>query len=100
MTLLADTLIVAVIESTDDLDEILINSGVITGIALALLLLTPMVIDLPILSRNGSLSAALMGPAGVFFALKGTGTPRWLKWVLFAAAYVPTVIWLVMRVAS
>ena len=36
----------------------------------------------------------------VFFALKGTATPRWLKWVLFTAAYVPTAIWLAVRIAS
>lgn len=92
VTALADILIIAVLESTDDLDEIFLTCGVISGIAIAILLLVPLAIDLP-LRRNGSFaSTTLLGPAGVFFILKGTKAPRWLKWTFFACLYIPAFL--------
>ncbi len=100
VTLLADILIIAILESTDDLDEIFLNCGVISGVAVALLLLAPIAIDIPTNSRSGVASAALLGPAGVFFVLKGTRTPRWLKWAFFAFLYVPTAFLLSLSLIS
>ena len=93
VTLLADILIIAVLESTNDLDEILLNCGVIGVIAVGLVLLAPFAIELPVRFQGGFASTALFGPAGVFFVLKGTRTPRWLKWTFFGVVYTLVALW-------
>ena len=84
----ADLAIIAVIETTDNLDEpmkaglaaLVISTGLIwvaTDVAL---------IRIPIYS------GLLMGPAGPFFALKDTRAPTWAKWMLYMIVFTTTVL--------